>query len=276
MMRTTFLIAWALLAAASLRGQWWADAGLPVSSPSGVIEMYEDTATNTLYCMGQLDHAVGTPEQASYFCMYHEGEWTMSAPFNNSVLTAIRYRDTLIVGGVFTKVNGQNIRYIAAYYNGQWSSYGNIDGYVRALRILNGELYAFGGFKYADGHWCGGVAKRVRNSWQNVGYFPANGSSVVGDGTIYQGNLVVAGTLTFSGLPFLHLAAFDGENWGTLGPGVAYPHGRRRAPGRVQGRPLRRRHFPPQRGQRRPMHHAVGRPGVAPRGHQRSGCHRRV
>lgn len=200
------------------QAQWWQDAGLPLNQAWSVTQIYEDTATSTLYCAGQLEHVVTPPLQSFHYCAYRNGEWSRSVPFDNNVFTVINYHDTLIVGGMFSHVDGEPITHIAAFYDGAWHPFGNMSSTVRALRVLDGELYALGSFRYADGHWCGGVAKRVGGGWVNVGHFELDG--VVLDAVFYEGRLVVTGTFSVSGQTYKHILKYDGESWNPVGLGI--------------------------------------------------------
>lgn len=219
------LILAASMLAAKAPAQWWEGVGLP-GLVDGVEEIYEDTATNTMYCLGALQLGLGQPY---VFQKYQNGSWTASEPFNSNVHTARKYNDTLVVGGGFSYIGGdpiyqtggQPIRYIAAYANGQWIPYGTFNGRVRALRVLGGSLYAVGVFTEVDGALCGGVAKREGGHWVPVGNMPATHDSPYWtDITLYQGNLVVTGTATFENLPFKHIIQYDGQNWVPLGQGI--------------------------------------------------------
>lgn len=219
------LAIWASLIAPIASAQWWADAGLQ-GLADGVNEIFDDTATNTMYCMGALQLGPGEPY---VFRMYHQGVWTVSIPFDFDVQTARRYNDTLIVGGHFTymdgqplqQTGGQQVQHIAAFVNGQWIPYGSFNGSVFALRVLDGTLYAAGFFTEVDGAWCGGVAKREGGHWVPVGNMPAiNAYPGWTDITLYQGNLVVTGTATFPDLPFKHIIQYDGQDWVSLGQGI--------------------------------------------------------
>ncbi|MBK7102201.1 MAG: hypothetical protein IPH63_10510 [Flavobacteriales bacterium] len=64
---------------------------------------------------------------------------------------------------------------------------------MRRLRVLDNELYAVGGFDLADGQPAPGVAKRVGNSWQPVGWFNNQGSIL--DIAKFNENLVVIGNV---------------------------------------------------------------------------------
>ncbi len=220
------MLAWAAtMVAVHAPAQWWEGVGLP-GLVDAVKEIYEDTATNTMYCLGALQLGSNQPY---VFQMYQNGSWTASEPFNYNVQTARKYNDTLIVGGHFTYIGGeplnqtggQPIRYIAAYANDQWIPYGEFNNVVRALRVLGGSLYAVGSFTEVDGALCGGVAKREGGHWVPVGIMPTiHAFPLWTDITLYQGNLVVTGTATFEDLPFKHIIQFDGQNWVTLGQGI--------------------------------------------------------
>lgn len=199
--------------------QWWEDAGLPIQLANGVSQIYSDVTTNTMYCTGDLEHNMGTPEQAFHYCTYHNGSWTRSDPFNLNVLTAIIYHDTLIVGGAFNSVNGEPVPYIAYQANGQWHPYGSIDQSVHRLRIFDGELYATGSFEYADGHLCNGVAKRVGGTWMNVGEVPSV-SAPVQDIAKYNGELYITGALHYYDLGAHGIARYDGSQWSPVGNGI--------------------------------------------------------
>lgn len=206
------------LCIAHAKAQWWVDAGLP-GLAYGVTEVFDDTASNTLYCMGSLQYGSSLPY---VFRMYHQGIWTVSDSFDLDVLTAQRYGDTLVVGGAFSHLNGQAFHHVAAFVDGSWVSYGEFNGLVEALRVLDGDLYAVGFFTVADGHsGCGGVAKRVGSTWVPVGTMPSiHDNPGWTDITMYQGNLVVTGTTTFNGLPFKHIIQYNGQDWVPLGPGI--------------------------------------------------------
>lgn len=212
----TLCVACLGIAATMATAQWWEDADLP-GDVDGVTELYTDTLTNTLYCMGQIEM---TDAYRYCFYWYHGGVWTMSDSMDLQAMTVRRYGDTLLVGGAFTQVGDQAYQHLVAYINGQPQPFGNFNGPVSALRILNGELYAVGAFSYVDGLWCGGVAKRMGGAWQHVGDFPANHYAYVADAILYQGNLVVTGTIYFDGVSYDHIVQFDGQNWVPLGQGI--------------------------------------------------------
>ncbi len=83
-----------LLTTTGARGQWWADADLPVDGANYLI-LYTDTVSDELYATGNLLDNIGTTEQAMHFCVYTDGAWFTSVPFDNLVTTAIVYHDTL-------------------------------------------------------------------------------------------------------------------------------------------------------------------------------------
>lgn len=205
---------------AQVGAQWWQDAGLPGNAVYGVREVFYDTVASTLYCAGQIQTANGEPYR---FWALRNGDWTMSVPFDMPTETVIRFEDTLVVGGHFTMVDGQPFQHVVAFVDSQMVPFGSFEGgVVRALRIIEGDLYAVGSFYTADGHGgCGGVAKRVGGSWFPVGNMPATHDYPTWlDIALYQGNLVVTGTTVFEGLPFKHIIQYNGQEWVPLGPGI--------------------------------------------------------
>ena len=195
--------------------QWWQSAGIPVSHIDGIAEVYEDTATSTMYCVGYLQDSLWYYSYASYY----NGIWAISDPFYYNVWSVVIHHDTLIVGGEFIEVNGQSLTYIACNVNGQWLPYGNLDAGVRRLRVIDGELYATGSFIHADGHLCNGVAKRVGGTWVNVGELP-DMEAQVQDIIKYNDELYIVGALHFYDLGAHGVARFDGAQWLPAGNGI--------------------------------------------------------
>ncbi len=207
---------WWILNTTPTCSQFWADAGLPVDRPVTLGQLYSDPTTNDLYVTGSLIDNFGTNDQAFHYCVRKSGTWETSVPFNQVVRTAIVYNDTLIVGGEFSAVNGQQIYSIACLVDGVWMPYGSISGPVNRLKVIEGELYALGGFSTADNEICRGVAKRVNGQWRAV--VPLNCSDcAVRDAVVYNGRLVVSGTITFDGSAYRHVVQLVDGVWIPVG-----------------------------------------------------------
>jgi hypothetical protein len=221
MRRYLLLFSICVLFHTSAKPQWWGDAGLPVP-PDGfgnLTQLYTDTANDALYVLGTITNNFQTDSASENFCMYHQGQWAISAPFDNDVYSAVIYHDTLIVGGDFILAGGVPVSYIAYFDGSTWHPYGQFDEGVSRLRVLDGTLYAMGVFTYADGQLCNGLAKRVGGSWMPVGYMGNNNSDIL-DAIMYQGHLVVCGTIRFigQGLPYKDVMQYDGTTWSPVGP----------------------------------------------------------
>lgn len=208
-----------LLTSPPCTAQWWVDAGLPIQMANGVNEIYVDTTTGTMYCTGDMWHNMWTPEQGAHYCTYRNGTWTISDPFDNLVMAAVVYHDTLIIGGNFTLINGHEYPYIACLVDGQWQPYGDFEYAVHCLRVIDGELYATGAFTHVDGQLCNGVAKRIGNTWANVGDLPDMGAAVQ-EIIQYDGELYIVGALHYYDLGAHGVARYNGQQWLPVGNGI--------------------------------------------------------
>jgi len=143
------------------------------------------------------------------------------------------YHDTLFVAGAFKWMHNDSIWSIACHVDGQWHPYGNFQMYhpfanngnsnggIWRLRVVNGELYATGDFRYADGQLCKGVAKRVGGHWEPLpGWAELNflGDPRIMDIIRFQGRLVVAGNFSFVGHDpwWTDALQYDGTDWGPI------------------------------------------------------------
>lgn len=204
-----------LLAIGSCEAQWWADAELPVDG-ANYLTLATDSASQTLFAMGNLVDEFGTPEQAMHYCTYSDGIWNTSVPFDGQVLTSIVFLDTLYVGGAFTTIDGDPIAHIARRVNGQWLPAGAFDNAVYRLKVMGGELYAIGDFTYADGQPCQGIAKHSDIGWQSIVPLGCD-NCLLKDAIYYDNELVVSGTITFPGEEYRHIIHLSNGVWEPLG-----------------------------------------------------------
>lgn len=203
------------LGADTSRAQWWSDGGLPADGANYLI-LNTDSASTTMFAMGNVVDHFGTPEQAMYYYTYHDGFWSGSEPFDHFVLTSIVFHDTLYVGGIFNSVDGIPISHIARHVNGQWSAAGTFDNAIYRLKELNGELYAIGDFIYADGELCQGIAKRTGDGWQPTVPVGCDNCSLK-DIEMYNDELYISGTITFPNDPYLHVMYLHDDAWLPVG-----------------------------------------------------------
>jgi hypothetical protein len=137
---------------------------------------------------------------------------------------------TLYAGGSFDMVDGKPVNAIASWKNGQWSGLGtgvvfypfSGPGSVKALAMMNGELYVGGLFTRAGGVPASNIAR-----WNTIKGWSALGSGISGgiggvtslasaDGILYAGgNFNKAG-----GLSAGRIARWKNNTWSALGSGI--------------------------------------------------------
>ena len=169
------------------------------------------------YVCGYLQLALGQPT----LLRYSAGQWDTLGIFDQVVKTAVLWRDTLIVGGVFTSVDGVAVQRAACYANGQWSPYGSFsNGTINKLKVIGNELYAVGAFDEVDAHTCNGVAKRSEGQWVELSVVPGlNSNTQIMDIILFDNEPVACGTLNLSD-GTRAIMRYTGTEWIGLGPGV--------------------------------------------------------
>lgn len=195
----------------------------------GVRQLYVDPLTDSLLVVGQITNTNNYAEPI--IGRYRDGQWTIHATAGNGwVYTAVRFGDTLLIGGSFTAMNGHPVSRVAAYYDNSWHSFGVFgseqdgsgSGVIRRLQILDGELYAVGGFHYADGHLCNGIAKRVNGQWVNLGSLASSSSAqpILVDVIKYQGDIYAGGAVSLFPNGENGIIRFNGTTWDSPGGGI--------------------------------------------------------
>ncbi len=162
-------------------------------------QVYADTAHAALYVCGSTNYL---PDTGTAFYRLENGDWDTLGLFDNQVTSVIIWHDTLIVTGGFFSVNGDSLRGVLFWDVDHWSRYADADLIAWRLKIINGELYAIGGFTQADGQPANGIAKRVGGHWQPFPLMQNLVACGVQDATIYNGHLVAVGAIHFAGNPY--------------------------------------------------------------------------
>lgn len=210
-----FALVGAMLWPGPASAQYWEDAGQPLDQWAAHI-CYNDTVHDWLLVGGESYLRWDSLHQYKPLFRYDGLKWDTLGLFGNVVRTAVVYRDTLIVGGGFEWMHEDTLVRIAAYANGAWHPYGDLGpGPVRKLRVVDGELYAMGVFRYADGQFCEGAAKRVGGHWEPLPDWPLMqyGPPYMNDITRFQGRLVVSGIFTTLSPSFRNMMQYDGSAW---------------------------------------------------------------
>lgn len=216
--------AWmSLLAGVPAFAQNWVDAGMPGYNPTSFIKLVADGVDDRLLAVG---YTRLTPQSSGCVIMrYNSGAWDTLGTFVGGILDAERFGDTLVVAGAsnLDYVNEVQVQGMAAFYAGAWHPFGAFDSGIRNLKLINGELYAIGAFRYVDGQLCNGIAKRVGGQWQCFDPPPqtqTGGGPDFYDAEWYQGQLYACGNFSFNANGDNDIIAFDGTGWYAPGGGL--------------------------------------------------------
>jgi hypothetical protein len=138
----------------------------------------------------------------------------------------------LFAGGYFTMAGGSAANYIAKWDGSSWTSLGSgitgppgdpyYGGYVNALVVSGGELYAGGAFTTAGGNAANNIAKWDASSWTALGSGLGGGSYPYVSALARSGSDVYAGGdfTTAGGSPATNIAKWNGSSWTALGSGM--------------------------------------------------------
>lgn len=136
----------------------------------------------------------------------------------------------LYVVGSFTDTGGVGARDIARWNGVEWSPVGGgvdtLSGTVRAIQAFGPELVIAGGFDRVGGVQAWGVASWNGAAWRSLNpVFSLTGYrslEVFDDGN--GPALYVGGTFdSVSGVPAQNIARWDGQQWSSVGAGLARP-----------------------------------------------------
>jgi hypothetical protein len=146
----------------------------------------------------------------------------------------------LYAGGIFTVAGGNPANYIAKWDGNNWSALGSgMDdlghppAYVTSLAVMDGDLYAGGGFTTAGGVFVRCVARWNGSSWSALcSGMEMDGWTAGGEptSTPYVHALAVSGSNLYVGGRFTsagnanpnHIAKWNGKSWSALGSGMDY------------------------------------------------------
>lgn len=197
---------------------------MPGYNPTSIIKLAVDSLEDRLLVVGSTTVVGQFGEQV--IMRYRAGAWDTLGTFHGGIKDAERYGDTLLVAGDsnLDYVNEVPVQGIAAFYSGAWHSYGTFDYGIRNLKLINGELYAIGGFRYVDGQLCNGISKRVGGQWQCFDPPPftqSGGGPDLYDAEWFQGQLYACGNFSFNANGENDIIAFDGTAWYAPGGGLS-------------------------------------------------------
>lgn len=178
------------------------------------------TYKNELYC-GAAALVLGTLHHLAVFKDPAIG-WESAGRPNNGIRASVEFSGNLIVGGVFTTIDGTSFKRVAQFDGTNFSTLGTgfNNGAVLGLVVHANELYACGTFTLnGDNDSVNRIAK-----WDGISKWIAldTGLNALGI-TIetFDGNLVVGGDFTTAGgVSATRIAQWNGSAWAALGSGV--------------------------------------------------------
>lgn len=212
-MRALDLLGLMVFISSPAKGQWWADAAMPIDYAGEIGALYVDTTTNTMYCTGFLVQDWALPEQSFRFTFLQNGSWSLSPPLSHYATSIVSYQDTLYAAGAFTYFDSVSMPHVARLVDGVWQPCGVFDSPINRLRVVDGELYALGTFTEVDGLPCKGLAKRSGSTWVDMGMTCS--TCYAYDLVKYQDRLVASGVLIFPG--YRHVVQLVDGQWLPVG-----------------------------------------------------------
>lgn len=206
-----------MASATTCRAQNWASINVP-GNFSDWGAFHNDTAYGKLQVTGMNQV---TPGWYAGVYEWDGAQWDTLGVFHPAPRSVIRYHDTLLVaGGFLNNDEGTPLPRIAYLDPTGWQPYGAFNGGINRLRIIDGELYAVGGFELVDGQTCDGIVKRVGGHWEPVGDFGEVPSPNLFDVIKYDGKLVACGNMSIVGETYRDVYLFENGEWGPLGGGL--------------------------------------------------------
>lgn len=203
--------------------QYWAPANLPVVADGQLRQFYSDEASNTFCVCGRtkVPETAPSPWRVGLVCNI-ASVWDTLGIFNNDVVCATQWADTLFVTGGFTGVDSIALGEILGYVNGEWFSFSepeNAGAFM--LRKINGEVFRLGNGPTLHGVPATGVSKRQGGQWEPVGMLPSPvsaGGHQIFDIIEYNGQLVITGNIntTIGDDVFV----LEDDDWVPLGGGL--------------------------------------------------------
>ncbi len=133
-----------------------------------------------------------------------------------------------MVGGYIESANGVPAAWIATWDGVKFKQMGSgFDGWVFALKIYNGQLYAGGQFSHSGATACAKIARWNGTDWEGVsGGVTAGGFEGVEALEVHNGSLYASGIFQKAGnVDVKNIASSDGASWHdagwpSAGPGI--------------------------------------------------------
>ncbi len=181
-------------------GAMWQPLGLGPNMPVGHMQVFD----------GRLIVARGFTNISGIYSggawAWDGAAWAQVGPSGMSIVHSLTtFNGTLIAGG--ESIQG---RHIARWDGTAWRSMGKgLDGGVKHLADLDGQIYAAGSFETADSVVLNHVARRIENGWEPLG----TGLSSVSALRVFNGEIIAAAPFDNSNPGEGPLRRWDGAAW---------------------------------------------------------------
>ena len=153
-------------------------------------------------------------------------EWDCVSPgslngiANPSRTVAVWNGDVYLGGDFFFTRGGVEYNFIMRWDGIEWHPLdSDVDGPVKSLKVIDGELYAARLFTYADTVLANGLARWDGEQWHRVHDVPpfyiGGGPNRIYDVELFQGELYIAGNLPLA----RDIAKWNGSTWEIVGGG---------------------------------------------------------
>lgn len=143
---------------------------------------------------------------------------------NSCSLTSTIHENQIVTAGLFRGAGGQPANHIVQGDGSSWTALGaGLSGNVRNVGHFGPHLVAAGQFDFgpAENRSNGAVAIWRDGVWQAIGEeLLGTGSNGATSIVEHDGQLVAGGLLSFEGAIGANIAAWDGNNWKSVGLGV--------------------------------------------------------
>jgi hypothetical protein len=147
----------------------------------------------------QIDQKTGEGPQGWMLSQLNNDDIVNIALFNQFIYGVIVYQNDTIIYGTFLHLNNDPLLRSAKFSNGSFSPFASFNSAVRNMKIINNELYAFGGFTEVEGIQVTGIIKFDGENWQTVGPNIDADFFTINDAEIFQDELYVGGNLSTTG-----------------------------------------------------------------------------
>ncbi|HPB24218.1 MAG TPA: T9SS type A sorting domain-containing protein [Bacteroidales bacterium] len=222
--------------------QHWAAIG---DFNHGIGYLFTDTVADELYLIGGFSKfnsdtigGIGRWNGSTMITFGCGVDWDCITPiipdgFYPRVNGIIRYNGDIFVTGFFNTAGNNIVNSIARWDGTSWynlsSGLKGTDGSQgggNGLKVINNELYVFGGFDSVAGIAANSIGKYDGSNWSAVHNFPVIPTDIgaanrVNDIAFYNNEIFVCGNL--NNLPtgtFANIIKWDGADWVSVGDGI--------------------------------------------------------